>query len=73
MGTVTIKNSDFRDNLGSTVSTLYAYDTTLSLQNNAFNNPSNVTIQKTVTSMTSDHSTIKITFTISEIQQNLLK
>jgi len=48
MGTVTIKNNVFRDNLGSTVSTLYAYDTTLSLQNNAFNNPSNVTSIYTV-------------------------
>ena len=48
MGNVTIKNNIFRNNLGLTVSTLYAYDTNLSLQNNAFDNPSNVTSIYTV-------------------------
>ena len=42
MGNVTLKNNIFHNNRGNSVSTLYAYDTNLALQNNYFNNPSDL-------------------------------
>ena len=47
-GTVIIRQSTFENNLAFNVSTLYAYDTHLTLENNYFNNPSNVTSIYTV-------------------------
>ena len=48
MGNVTLMNNIFENNTGSIVSTIYAYDTNLSLQKNFFDNPSNVTSIYTV-------------------------
>ena len=42
MGNTILRDNRFEDNSGSIVSTLYAYDTELVLQNNYFNNPSPV-------------------------------
>lgn len=43
MGTVIIRQSTFENNLAFDVSTISAYDAKLTLENNYFNNPSNVT------------------------------
>ena len=48
MGTVIIRQSTFEDNLAFNVSTVYAYDSNLTLKNNYFKNPSNVTSIYTV-------------------------
>ena len=47
-GTVIIRQSTFENNLAFEVSTISAYDTKLTLENNYFNNPSNVTSIYTV-------------------------
>ena len=47
-GDVFIGKNTFENNLGVNVSTIFAYDTNLTLQNNYFNNPSNATSIYTV-------------------------
>ena len=47
-GNITIRENIFKDNVGLNVSTIYGYDSNLNLQNNYFNNPSNVTSIYTV-------------------------
>ena len=42
-GDVRITDSRFENNLGKTVSTIYLYDTEMTIEDNYFNNPSNVT------------------------------
>ena len=54
MGTVIIRQSTFEDNLAFNVSTVYAYDSNLTLKNNYFKNPSNVTSIYTVYGKVSD-------------------
>ena len=48
MGTVNLARNIFENNLASNVTTIYAYDTDLTLRNNYFENPSNVTSIYTV-------------------------
>ena len=48
MGNIIIKGTHFENNSGLIVSTLYAYDTDLSMENNYFNNPSTATSIYTV-------------------------
>ena len=48
MGNVIIEKSTFENNTAFGVSTVYAYDTNLTLENNCFNNPSDVTSIYTV-------------------------
>lgn len=48
MGKVEIEKCTFKNNLASDVTTIYAYDTTLNLENSYFNNPSNATSLYTV-------------------------
>jgi len=48
MGTIRISDSRFEKNLGHDVTTLYGYESNITLTNNYFNNPSNVTSMYTV-------------------------